>query len=91
MLDKKVFTDGIEKLTMAYPNWSVKVDDLKTMQFWYSLFEKKTNAEFNYIINKHINEIQYNPTVASLNSCFKRMSESTKGPKVLDWDLVMED
>lgn len=78
MLSKEKFRDGIEKLLMFYPNWTIKADDPKVMKEWYEIFKNMKEENFVTMINKHINTVLFNPTIASLNEC----NRNAKGEKL---------
>ncbi len=71
MLSKEVFKSGIEKMIVVYPNWSIKADDSKVMATWYGFFKDMNDDHYKSMINKHINDVKFNPTIASLNECNK--------------------
>ena len=66
MLNKDVFFKGMEDLIIFFPNWNIKVDDIKVTKAWYSMFEKCSDEEFKKIIYGYIENESFPPTVVGL-------------------------
>jgi hypothetical protein len=72
MLNKEKFFDGMEQLLVFFPNWNVKVENVKVMKAWYSMFEKSTDEEFEAMVKSYIKKEKFQPTVAGLKEHFKK-------------------
>lgn len=68
MLDKEVFFKKMDELLMAYPNWNIQYDDPKVMKFWYSKFKHMENRHFELMIDRYIENENFNPTIGGLKS-----------------------
>ena len=71
MLTKKVFIEQIEKLLVFYPTWGVKTEESKVMKMWYDFMIdlNATDKTMEKAVAKHIQEIKFNPTIATLKEC----------------------
>ena len=82
MLDKKVFKGGIEKLLAVYPNWDIKIEDPRVMLTWYNFFKNISDERFLKAVDSHIENIKFNPTVATLKeSVASKVSNPVIAPK----------
>lgn len=66
MLDKNVFKEQMERLSILYPNWKFDKSDKVAAGVWYNEFKKFDDERFKYMINGFVNYEKFNPTVASL-------------------------
>ena len=66
MLDKQIFKEGMERLSMAYPSWGLNIQDKNVMKTWYSFFEHNTEKQFENMIREYCEEEEKNPTIAKL-------------------------
>lgn len=87
MLDKNVFKQEMQKLIIFYPSWGIKADDKLTMKTWYNMMiaQNATNESLTKAVLKHIKEIKFNPTIASLIECGLRIHSTKKMENVPDW------
>lgn len=67
-LDKVRFGEEMEKLSIFYPNWGVKLDNAKSSKAWYDMLVINgfDTEELIKTVTNHIKTIKFNPTIASL-------------------------
>ena len=90
MLTKKVFIEQIERLLGFYPTWGAKTEDPKVMKMWYDFMNGLNATDFTLekSVTKHIKEIKYNPTIATLKECGlegKAKSSDWEDPSMIDF------
>lgn len=71
MLSKNVFFEEMEKLIVFYPSWNINFQDLKVSKAWYNMMitQNVSDESLTKAVIKHIKEIKFNPTIASLIEC----------------------
>ncbi len=75
MLNKDVFKQKMQDLIDFYPSWGIKTDNSQVMSKWYERFKEYTDDQFSETVNKHIETITFNPTVASLKENTTKSNE----------------
>lgn len=67
MLDKELFKKGMNQLLLAFPRWSVKLEEREVAEFWYKKFKHLTDKQFNNMVEKYIENERFEPTIKGLN------------------------
>lgn len=75
MLSKKVFKDKMQDLIDFYPSWGIKIDNSQVIAKWYDKFRDYTDEQFSEAVNKHIETVAFNPTVATLKENTSKSNE----------------
>ena len=77
MLDKKVFSAGLNELKAVFPNWNVDLGDAFVLRVWYKSFKHMDDANYKSMVSKYMKEQKFAPTVAGLQigraSCRERV------------------
>lgn len=66
MLDKNVFAEGIVELSLAYPTWTMQVDNRDAMAVWYKYFKNMEDDQFLETAQNYIKASAYVPTISGL-------------------------
>ena len=87
-LSKRIFTEEMERLIIFYPSWGIKADEPKVMKTWFYMLvtQNFTDESFIGAVRKHIKEVKFNPTIASLIDCETKNTERTDTTGFIDLD-----
>ena len=66
MLDKKVFSAGLNELKAVFPNWNVDLGDPFVLNVWYKSFKHMDNSNYKSMVSKYMKEQKFAPTIAGL-------------------------
>ena len=94
MLTKDAFKDSVQKLIIFYPSWGIKTDDKTTMQTWFNMMKvlNVTDESLCKAVTKHIKEVKFNPTIATLIECgLGKRIEKTDTTGFIDLDAERTD
>lgn len=69
ILDKTVFTDGLNTLLAYFPSWKLDIKNSFVLKKWYEQFEHMDNERFLYMIDNYAKNDRALPTIAGLLEC----------------------
>ena len=52
MLDKKVFSAGLNELKAVFPNWNVDLGDPFVLGVWYKSFKHMDNSNYKSMVSR---------------------------------------
>lgn len=88
MLDKKVFSAGLNELKAVFPNWNVDLGDPFVLGVWYKSFKHMDDANYKSMVSKYMKEQKFAPTVAGL---LEYKEEGQYDAKTVDLGDMAED
>ena len=88
MLDKKVFSAGLNELKAVFPNWNVDLGDPFVLRVWYKSFKHMDDANYKSMVSKYMKEQKFAPTVAGL---LEYKEEGQYDAKTVDLGDMAED
>ena len=88
MLDKKVFSEGLNELKAVFPNWNVDLGDTFVLRVWYKSFKHMDDANYKSMVSKYMKEQKFAPTVAGL---LEYKEEGQYDAKTVDLGDMAED
>ena len=88
MLDKKVFSAGLNELKAVFPNWNVDLGDPFVLGVWYKSFNHMDDANYKSMVSKYMKEQKFAPTVAGL---LEYKEEGQYDAKTVDLGDMAED